>query len=163
MKLNEAVVVSRGSVTVPASRVGDVDPENDAIRIARRELDTLKSPDADRYSYSAHREGDVYRVVVEGHSRASAFEDLAGYGGAAGEVQLGGFEETEVADWRSVDVADLLYEKLTVADLRELGREHDVSNPRGANKRELVERFVERAPDAAKSVVRGLPRKGRTF
>lgn len=154
MRRTDVVVELLGSVDVPKSRTGGIDPVNDAIRYARRNMDTPYSPDADRVEYEAVDHGDYYTVVARGLSSSSAFSRRGdAIEGAAGAVDRGTFESKDVVEHRTVGVADELA-RLTVADLRELGREHDVSYGRGSTKDEMIEQLIEQRPELARSLAR---------
>lgn len=124
---------------VPGRRLSSVDPDNDAVRIARREADWEYDPAADRVEYEAHEYADGRRVTARMLAHGS--------GGSPEEASPG--REWRMLEHKVTDVPRALEENLTVADLRELGREHDVSYRRGSRKSELAEQFAEQAPEAA--------------
>lgn len=153
MKRTNVVVELQDSVLVPGSEVGGLDPVNEAIRHARKHMGTPYSEDVQQFEYGAERTaaGD-YRVVVTGVAAASHFGDRRDVSAAASKVSRGSFEEKRVVNWTVSDVEAGLADRLTVADLRELGREHGVSYPRGASKREMVRELVDQAPGTAKDL-----------
>lgn len=153
MKRTDVSLELVGSVDVPKSRTGSVDPVNDAIKIVQREKDTPYSRDADRFEYEAVDHGDRYRVLVKGLASSTAFSDREGRGRemAAQSVDRGTFESKNTLGYRTTDVRSIITNRLTVSDLRELGREHGVSYSRGSTKAEMINQLMEQAPELAKS------------
>jgi hypothetical protein len=147
MRLVEEVIELSDSVDVPAGRVGEVDPINDAIVIARRELDTPTSPDAQTYEYEAVQFGDHYRVIVYGRLRTTGVD-------RPGDYNMGTFDDSRVLRHTERDVAGLLAENLTVEELREARRRAGASYRRGSTKRKMAEQLVDQAPEHALGLVR---------
>jgi len=144
-RVNADIRLTGHVADIVKSQVGNMDPKWNAIKQARHGHSAPTSPDARSYSYEAHDIGGAWRVTSESAAVGigSSVEE------AVASVNTGGFEEKRVADWREVRVEDALGDRFTVADLRKLGREHDVSYSRGSTKSELVEQFVTQAPDTA--------------
>mgnify|MGYP000105400086 FL=1 len=130
------------TVTVPKSRVGDVDPANDAVDLARR-ADTAYDRRVSSVSYEANSKHDHWLVLVKGI--------MSGSGTSKAKAMPEGdfIEGPYPMRHRAVDVANELARTMTVSELRDMRGRTGASFERGSTKAEMAKQLVEQAPREA--------------